>query len=188
MNTSVERKKDYGLLEAVNKGLIPCLTDGGMRGLADELNPNGVNEVCNWHSVQRLGLHARGPCLSLFDEAQSDKMTAIMAFCVKANRDISKKDMKKKKIPSTHAKGINSYLDGLKMTDEDRLRICSFTRPHGWKAQFNNDSEELSESDNKIKRNLMASRGGFPKIKVIKILSFCALNFLALLFCASSLF
>ena len=42
----------------MNKGIIPCIADGGMRGLAEELNPNGVNETCNWHSFQRLGLRA----------------------------------------------------------------------------------------------------------------------------------
>lgn len=158
----------------MNKGLVPCLTDGGMRGLAKELNPNGFNEICNWHSFQRLGLRARADCLQLFDEEEAQeekttegKMEKILSFCDKANRDVSKKDMKKRKIPSTHAKGINTYFDGLKMNDEDRLRICSFIRPKGWKAQFDDKNAELSESDSKMKRDLMASRKAFPQIKVL---------------------
>ena len=151
----------------MNKGLIPCITDGGMRGLAEELNPNGVNETCNWHSFQRLGLRTRENCLRLFDEAQEEKLDAILKFCDKAKKNLSKKDMSKKKIPSTHAKGINSYFDGLEVTSEDRLRICKFVRPRGWKAEFDDNDADISESDKKIKNDLMASRKIFPKIKVI---------------------
>ena len=150
----------------MNKGLIPCLTDGGMRGLADDLNPNGFNETCNWHSFQRLGLNAREDCLKLFDDEQDKKLDKIYKFCDKANRDLSKKEMKKKGTLSTHAKGINSYFDGLQLTDEDRKRICRFVRPKGWKAQFDDESAELSADDKKAKDKLLSSRKVFPKIKV----------------------
>ena len=139
-----------------------------MRGLAKELNPNGVNETCNWHSVQRLGLRTRENGLFLFDEAQEDKMTAILKFCDKAKKDMSKKDMIKKNIPSAHARGINSYLDGLELGEEDRLRICKYARPKGWKAQFDDESADLSESEKKTKLDLMASRKKFPPLKVIR--------------------
>ena len=75
--TLIKRKKEYGLLGAVNKGLIPCIADGGMRGLAEELNPNGVNETCNWHTLGRLGLRTRENCLRLFDDAQEEKLDEI---------------------------------------------------------------------------------------------------------------
>lgn len=166
------------MLGAVSKGLIPCITDGGMRGLADELNPNGFNETCNWHSFQRLGLRTREDCLKLFDEedktTQKDKLDAIMKFCDKAKKDMSAKDMRKKNIPSTHARGINSYFDGLELTNDDRLRICKFARPNGWKAQFDDDSAELPDSEKNIKKDLIASRKSLPKIKVM-IGQFCAL-------------
>ena len=67
----------------MNKGLIPCLTDGGMRGLANDLNPNGFNETCNWHSFQRLGLNAREDCLKLFDDEQDKKLDKIYKFAIK---------------------------------------------------------------------------------------------------------
>ena len=165
-DTVIQRKKEYGLLAAVNKGLIPCLTDGGMSGLAEDLNPNGFNETCNWHSIQRLGLNARGDCLKVFDEKQDEKMEKILKFCDKANRDMSKKDMKKKGMLSTHAKGINSYFDGLELNDEDRSRICRYSRPKGWKAEFDDEGAELSESDKKLKQKLLSSKTVFPKIKV----------------------
>ena len=134
--------------------------------MADELNPNGFNETCNWHSFQRFGLNAREDCLALFDPDQDKKLKEIFKFCDKANKDMSQKDMKKKGILSTHAKGINSYLDGLQMTDEDRSRICRFLRPKGWKAQFNDESAELSADDKTTKEKLISSRKVFPKIKV----------------------
>ena len=165
----IERKKDYGLLGAVNKGLIPCLADGGMRGLTEELNPNGFNETCNWHTFQRLGLNARGPCLKLFDERQDQKMKEILEFCDKAKKDLSKTDMKKKGLLSTHARGINSYFDGLELKNEDKSRICRFVRPKGWKAEFDDDSADLSENDKKIKQKLLSSKTVFPKIKVFKL-------------------
>ena len=143
-----------------------------MRGVADELNPKGFNETCNWHSLQRLGLRTREDCLALFDEAQAEKLDAILKFCDKAKKDMSKKDMKKKNIPATHAKGINSYLDGLELSDEDRLRICKFVRPKGWEAQFDDISADLSDLEKNKKRDLMASRGKFPLIKVIQS-AFC---------------
>ena len=157
----------------MNKGLIPCIADGGMRGLAEELNPNGVNETCNWHTLQRLGLRTRENCLRLFDDAQEEKLDEILTFCDKAKKDMSKKDMTRKNIPCTHARGINSYLDGLELTDDDRLRICKFARPRGWKAQFDDEGSDLSDQEKKTKQNLLASRVKFPKIKVIQSV-FCA--------------
>ena len=161
------------MLDAVNKGIIPCIADGGMRGLAKELNPNGVNETCNWHSFQRLGLRTREDCLKLFDETQEEKLDAILKFCDKAKKDMSKKDMIKKNVPSTHARGINSYLDGLELSNDDRLRICKYARPRGWKAQFDDESSDLSDLEKKTKSDLIASREKFPKIKVIHSV-FCA--------------
>ena len=155
-----------------------------MRGLAEELNPNGINETCNWHSLQRLGLRTREDCLRLFDEAQKEKLDAIFKFCDKAKKDMSKQDMRKKNIPSTHARGINSYFDGLELKDEDRLRICKFARPNGWKAQFDDESAELTDSEKKSKRDIMQSRKTFPAIKVMRG-SFCAFHLIAL-FCASN--
>ena len=164
----IERKKEYGLLAAVNKGLIPCLADGGMSGLAEDLNPNGFNETCNWHSIQRLGLNARETCLKIFDEKQDEKMEKILKFCDRANKDLSKKDIKKKGMLPTHAKGINSYFDGLELKDEDRSRICRYSRPNGWKAEFDDAGAELSDGDKKLKQKLISSKTVFPKIKVYK--------------------
>ena len=70
-----------------------------MRGLAEELNPNGVNETCNWHTLQRLGLRTRENCLRLFDDAQEEKLDEILKFCDKAKKDMSKRDMIRKNIP-----------------------------------------------------------------------------------------
>lgn len=167
--------KEYGLLEAVNKGLILCLADGGMRGVAKDLNPNGFNEECNWHTTQRLGLNARGPCLKIFDEKQDEKMEKILKFCDKAKKDMSVKDMRKKGILSTHARGINSYFDGLELNDEDRSRICRYTRPEGWKPEFDDENAELSDSDKKLKRKLLSSKKVFPQIKVY-LHDFCGLS------------
>ena len=137
-----------------------------MRGVADELNPNGFNEECNWHSFQRLGVNTREHGLQIFDDDQDTKLQKIYQFCDKAKKDLSKKDMKKKKMLSTHARGINSYLDGLELNDEDRSRICRYERPEGWISRFDDDSVELTESESKVKQSLMLSKKVFPKIKV----------------------
>ena len=94
----IMRYQEYGLLASVNRGLIPIICDAGMRGLADELNPKGFNEYCSWHTFQRLGLRAHQNCLVLFDKEQPDKLKKIMDFCIKADKELSKADMKKKKL------------------------------------------------------------------------------------------
>ena len=80
------------MLDAVNKGIITCIADGGMRELAKELNPNVVNDTCNWHSFQRLGLGTRGDYLKLFDEAQEENLNTILKFCDKAKKDFEDPD------------------------------------------------------------------------------------------------
>ena len=95
LNSLIMCYKDYGLLASVNRGLLPIICDAGMRGLAEELNPNGFNEFCTWHTFQRIGLRAHQDCLEIFDPDQPDKLKKIMKFCQKAGKDMSKKDMKK---------------------------------------------------------------------------------------------
>lgn len=162
------RFQEYGLLASVNRGLLPIICDAGMRGLADELNPKGFNEYCSWHSFQRIGVRAHQDCLEVFDKKQPEKLKKIMSFCIKAGKDLSKKDMKKRKLRSSAARGINSYLDGLELSDENRLRICRFTQPKGWKSKFNDDQNaDLTDEEIQQKRKIMKSRKIIPKIKVI---------------------
>ena len=137
-----------------------------MRGFADELNPKGFNEFCSWHSVQRLGLRTHKDSLKVFDPDQPDKLKKIMDFCTKAGKDLSKKEMKKMKLRSNNARGINSYLDGLELNDEIRLRICRFTKPKGWKTEFNDSEANLTVEEAKQKQAIMMSRKVIPKIKV----------------------
>ena len=158
--------QEYGLLASVNKGLIPIIADGGMRGFADQLNPNGFNETCSWHSFQRLGYRAHRDCLKILDPAQSDKLDAILDFCDTADKDLSKKDMKKKKMRTNQARGINSYIDGLELDDKMRLRICQFTRPKGWLSKFEDEDAQLTCEEKTIKQKLMDTRKTMPKIKV----------------------
>ena len=159
--------QEYGLLASVNRGLISIICDAGMRGLADELNPKGFNEYCSWHSF-RIGVRTHQDCLKVFDKKQPDKLKKIMNFCTQADKDLSKKDMKKRKLRSSAARGINSYLDGLELNDENRLRICRFTQPKGWKSKFNNDQNaDMTDEEIQQKRDIMKSRKIIPKIKVI---------------------
>ena len=163
------------MLASVNKGLLPIICDAGMRGLAEELNPKGFNDFCNWHSIQRVGVRSHQDCLELFDPDQSDKLKKIMKFCTKAGKDLSQKKMKEMKLRSSHARGINSYLDGLELNDELRLRICRFTHPKGWQSKFNDPEEDLCAEETRTKRKIMMSRKIVPKIKVItrlRILSY----------------
>ena len=155
--------KNWNLQDSVDKGRIVFVMDGGNRGLAEKINPNGFTETCNFHSLQCVPKRGSNELLEKFDPQFKRKKADLEKFLQNVN-DISKEEYKK--LPRGSARGINSYLDNIKLTNEDRLRICSIMRPNGWKSDFENPQAVLSASDEKLKNKLLASKTKMPTIKV----------------------
>ena len=155
--------KKWNLHESISKGRIVFVMDGGIRGLPEKINPNGFNETCSFHSLQCVPKRAVNDILQVFDpdfkrkDAQIDKLLNNV-------KDVSKEEYKK--LPRGSARGINSYLDNKKLTDEDRLRICTIMRPKGWKSIFENNGAELSAAEEKQKKKILGSKTKMPFIKV----------------------
>ena len=158
-----EMFKKWNLQDSIDKGRVVIVMDGGNRGLADLINPNGFTETCNFHSLQCLPKRASNQLLEKFDPAFKGKKKNLDDF-LKHVDDISKEDHKK--LPRGSARGINSYLDNLKLSNEDRQRICKIVRPKGWKSEFDDDKAELSAAEEKLKRKLLESKIKMPPIKV----------------------
>ena len=158
-----EMFKKWNLEDSIDKGRIVIVMDGGNRGLAELINPNGFTETCSFHSLGCLQKRASNQLLEKFDAGFKGKKADIDDF-LKHVDDISKEEHKK--LPRGSARGINSYLDNLELSNEDRLRICKIERPKGWKSAFEDEKAELSPADEKLKKKLLESKTKMPSIKV----------------------
>ena len=67
------------------------------------------------------------------------------------------------------ARSINSYLDTIALTMEDKAYICKITKPIGWCAKFEGD-DELTDDEQTQKSKILNSIKKFPTVKVILLL------------------
>ena len=65
------------------------------------------------------------------------------------------------------ARSINSYLDTIALTIEDKEYICKITKPIGWCAKFEGD-DELTDDEQDQKLKVLNSITKFPTVEVIK--------------------
>ena len=67
------------------------------------------------------------------------------------------------------ARSINSYLDTIALTMEDKAYICKITKPIGWCAKFEGD-DELTDDEQTQKSKILNSITKFPTVQVISLL------------------
>ena len=67
------------------------------------------------------------------------------------------------------ARSINSYLDTIALTMEDKAYICKITKPIGWCAKFEGD-DELTDDEQTQKSKILNSITKFPTVQVILLL------------------
>ena len=66
-------KKEYNLLESMEKGIIPCFSDAKLRDAAEKLASPGFHGICLWHTVGRAAMRSGTVCLAHFYSESDSK-------------------------------------------------------------------------------------------------------------------
>jgi len=61
------RDKDFNLLDSLNAGKIPVISDAQLAGAAKVLCGNGFSNICDWHTEQKTADAAGDRILVKFD-------------------------------------------------------------------------------------------------------------------------
>ena len=72
-NYSFQFKKEYNLLESMEKGIIPCFSDAKLRDAAAQLVSPGFFGICLWHTVGRGAMRSGTTNLALFNAESNAK-------------------------------------------------------------------------------------------------------------------
>ena len=73
------RDKDFNLLDSLNAGKIPVISDAQLAGAAKVLCGNGFYNICDWHTEQKTSDAAGDRILTKFD-ADAEKNWDVSQF------------------------------------------------------------------------------------------------------------